>query len=216
MFLQILTGLLPTCTHVRHTWQLTHTQTASPPWHWSPRTGTRLGHHSPTVHPRRAEARCRVPGPRQAEKGAVITRPQGAPHTSAFHPGPRPSPTQTLITASRPVISSGRGRTWQGVGGRGAPHRLHSNTQEPSSVPARNYRLSELAFKGYRWHPASLGFIKVSWDSRRPQWEHTMDPTGEFLAKCTAMTRGSEPRAWSPAILISCTGKPPASWARRF
>lgn len=73
----------------------THTQAASPPWLWSPRTGTRLGHHSPTVHPRRAEARCRVPGPRQAEKGAVINyaAPGCPPHkrlSSRATPVPNP------------------------------------------------------------------------------------------------------------------------------
>lgn len=51
-------------------------------------------------------------GPRPADReGAIIMRPEGPPPPRAFHPGQRPSGTQTLITASRPVISQGRGRT---------------------------------------------------------------------------------------------------------
>lgn len=101
----------------------------------------------PLVRPRRAEARCSVPGPHPAEKGAVITRPRGAPHTHthtrAFHPGPRPSPTQTLITISRPVISLGPGgpggRTenprWGGGGV--TRHRLYSDAQQRSRVQGK-------------------------------------------------------------------------------
>lgn len=73
----------------------------------------------PLVRSRQAEARCSVPGPRPAEKGAVITRPRGAPHTRAFHPRPRPSATQTLITISRPVISLGPGEPGGRMGSRG-------------------------------------------------------------------------------------------------
>lgn len=101
------TGLLSTCTHVRYTWQQIH-RLHLPPWLWSQRIGANWAGSItvPLVRLRRAETRCSVPGPRPAEKGAVITRPRGAP-PRAFHPGPRPFPTQTLITVSRPVISLG-------------------------------------------------------------------------------------------------------------
>lgn len=62
----------------------------------------------PLVRPRRAEARCSVPGPHPAEKGAVITRPRGAPHTHTrepFIPGhARPQPRRLLPSPARSLV----------------------------------------------------------------------------------------------------------------
>ena len=124
-FISAPTGPLPRGTHVHHTWQ--HTHSSSP--HFSlpgsgPRgsgPGWRAGVSAWTVplpRPRRtAASQVPRPGPRLVDgEGAVITRPRGLSFSTCLSSRPRPAGAQTLITASRPVISRGRGRTRRPAG----------------------------------------------------------------------------------------------------
>lgn len=142
----------------------THTQRLHPPpWLWSHRLWGQLGgfqalpSRSHLCAP--AGQRPGVPGPRPAEKGAVITRPRGAPPPRAFHPGPRPFPTQTLIIASCLVISLGPGGPGgqTGMGGRGAVPRIVSIATPSSGVGCSVNQRS--GWSGLVWgcsrHPAS-------------------------------------------------------------
>lgn len=67
---------------------------------------------APAERPPGAPAR---PSPGRRE-GAVITRPRGLSPSARLSSRPRPTRAQTLITASRPVISRGRGRTRRPAG----------------------------------------------------------------------------------------------------
>ena len=83
--------------------------------------GWRAGVSARTVslpRPRRAAAsQVHRLGPRLVgREGAVITRPRGLSLSTCLSSRPRPTGAQTLITASRPVISWGRGRTRRPAG----------------------------------------------------------------------------------------------------
>lgn len=192
----------------------THTHTDRvhpPPCLWSLRAAPGFAITVTLVHPRRAEARCSGPGPRPAKKGAVITWPRGAPHTRAFHPGPRPARPQPRRSLQPPARSLARVGGGLGEGGRGAPPHLQSDAQWWCWVPGTTDRVGSTSRDaGGTLHP--FGFIKDGWDSRWPPvGAYTKDATGDFLDKCAALTQRSEPRAWSPTILIPCAGKSPAS-----
>uniref|UniRef100_A0AAA9RVN6 Cold-inducible RNA-binding protein n=7 Tax=Pecora TaxID=35500 RepID=A0AAA9RVN6_BOVIN len=72
----------------------------------------------PLPRPRRAAAsQVHRLGPRLVgREGAVITRPRGLSLSTCLSSRPRPTGAQTLITASRPVINWGRGRTRRPAG----------------------------------------------------------------------------------------------------
>lgn len=110
---------------MHHTWQHTHSSSR----HFSlpgsgPRgsgPGWRAGVSAWTVplpRPRRtAASQVPRPGPRLVNgEGAVITRPRGLSLSTCLSSRPRPTGAQTLITASRPIISRGRGRTRRPAG----------------------------------------------------------------------------------------------------
>lgn len=93
-----------------------------PPWLWAPGIWARLAGWSfcpdrPTSAPPPSGRQVHRPGPRLVgREGAVITRPQGLSPSTRLSSRPRPTRAQTLITASRPVISRGRGRTRRPAG----------------------------------------------------------------------------------------------------
>lgn len=145
------TGLLPTCTHVRHTWQPMH-RLHLPPWLWSQRiganwAGSRLCHHGPTCAPPPGRGQVQCPQPPPGREGGGNYPASGCPPTharlSSRATPVRPSPTQTLITISRPVISLGPGGPggraenpgWRGGGD--TPHRLYSDAQQRSGVQGK-------------------------------------------------------------------------------
>lgn len=133
------------------------------------------------------------------------------PPQRAFHPGPRPSPTQTLITISRPVISLGPGgpggRTEnRGWGGGGVtPRRLYSDAQQRSGVQGKpEIRTDWTRLLGVQLTPCPpLGFIQDTWD---PFGSSTSVPMGDTGP--TALPRRAG------ANLERAVQLPP-SWAQR-
>lgn len=139
------------------------------------------------------------PGPRLADReGAIITRPEGPPHTRAFHPGQRPSGPQTLITASRPVISQGRGRTRRpearpGGKAEGAPRERGGPALVSTATPA-----------GGAPRPGGVGPRWEKWSWRRAPPPRRPPAEGRFVDAPTGTSRPN-PR---PAGQAASTARP--------
>lgn len=107
------TGLLPTCTHVRHTWQPMH-RLHLPPWLWSQRmganwAGSRLCHHGPTCAPPPGRSQVQCPRPPPGREGGGNYPASGCPpHTHTrepFIPGhARPQPRRLLPSPARSLV----------------------------------------------------------------------------------------------------------------
>lgn len=110
-------------THVHHTWQRTHTSSPRFPLPGSEPRGSGPGGRA-GVSARAVPFRARAGRPPGAPSLPPPGRPGGAgnyaapgfPLTTRLSSRPRPTRAQTLITASRPVISRGRGRTRRPAG----------------------------------------------------------------------------------------------------
>lgn len=124
LFLHLCTHESPAHgTHVHHTWQRTHTSSPRFPLPGSEPRGSGPGGRA-GVSARAVPFRARAGRPPGAPSLPPPGRPGGAgnyaapgfPLTTRLSPRPRPTRAQTLITASRPVISRGRGRTRRPAG----------------------------------------------------------------------------------------------------